>query len=203
LSGGGAGGVGVSSHGMDAGLKALAVAGDSWPEVVGVALLHPNLMVQMGPALSRLLARSGFGRAILRPLLRTEMGDVAHRRSWYHEDRLTPEVLELYREPLRACGWDMALMETARLGLEQAQGDVQSAMAACRDLPMLVITAVHDAIATPVKVERLWRSLPQAQLSVLPDCGHLSHEEAPLLLLQQLVPFLEPLTSLQQADRRT
>ena len=42
--------------------------------VIGLALLHPNLSGQMGPALSRLLARSKLGRSILRPLLRTEVG---------------------------------------------------------------------------------------------------------------------------------
>ena len=44
------------------------------PVVIGLALLHPNLSGQMGPALSRLLARSKLGRSILRPLLRTEVG---------------------------------------------------------------------------------------------------------------------------------
>jgi hypothetical protein len=46
----------------------------------------------MGPTLSQLLARSGFGRSILRPLLRTEVGEVANRRAWYQADRLTPKV---------------------------------------------------------------------------------------------------------------
>ncbi len=31
--------------------------------------------------------------------------------------------------------------------------------------------------------------LPHARLAVLSDCGHLSHEEAPSALLEQLVPF--------------
>ena len=62
------------------------------PIILGVALLHPNLSPQMGPALSRLLARSKLGRSILRGLLRSEMGEVANRRAWHNTDKLTPEV---------------------------------------------------------------------------------------------------------------
>ena len=41
----------------------------------------------------------------------------------------------------------------------------------------------------PCKTESLASDLPHARLAVLHDCGHLSHEEAPSALLEQLVPF--------------
>ena len=209
-----------------------------WPALIGLGLLHPNLLGQMGPTLSRLLARSTLGRSILRPLLRSEVGEVANRGAWHHAERLTPEVLELYKAPLRVEGWDVALMETARLGKEHTQGDLAAHLAAARQLPTLVVTATDDYIATPAKVGgskeeekkleeedeaflfllRVWlfgynhpphrnigltlpllliaqvermcaTSLPEAQTAVLSDCGHLSHEEAPGLLLQELMPF--------------
>lgn len=75
------------------------------PTVVGLALLHPNLSGQMGPALSRLLSRSKLGRSILRPLLRTEVGEVSNRRSWYNLDKLTPEVRWRKRRGGRASGF--------------------------------------------------------------------------------------------------
>lgn len=75
-----------------------------WPEVLGVALLHPNLTGHAGPGLSRLLSQSGFGRSVLRPLLRSEVGEVALRRAWYRPDRLTPDVLELYKVRCAAPG---------------------------------------------------------------------------------------------------
>ena len=175
-------------------------------------LLHPNLVGQMGPTLSRLLSRSTlFGSAILRPLLRSEVGEVSNRRAWHHAERLTPEVgqgragpcgglgdelahwqnhhvegppsvdpctaladphticctlhsvlqvLELYKAPLRVEGWDTALMETARLGKEHTQGDLEAHLAAARQLPTLVVTATHDYIATPAKVRGRAQSLP-------------------------------------------
>lgn len=47
----------------------------------------------------------------------------------------------------------------------------------------------HDRIMPPVKAESLCSDLPECRLSVLSDCGHLSHEEAPAALLEQLIPF--------------
>lgn len=62
------------------------------PQVLGLVLLHPSLSGVIGPAFSRILARSKLGRSILRPLLRTEIGDVANRRAWHNADKLTAEV---------------------------------------------------------------------------------------------------------------
>lgn len=53
------------------------------------------------------------GRRILRPLLRSEVGEVANRRAWFDVTKLTPEVLQLYKQPLRVQGWDLALLEVS------------------------------------------------------------------------------------------
>ena len=51
------------------------------------------------------------GRRILRPLLRTELGEVSNRRAWAQPERLTPDIVALYSAPLRVQGWDAALLE--------------------------------------------------------------------------------------------
>ena len=61
--------------------------------------------------LDRLQCR--LGRRILRPLLRSELGEVANRRTWFDVTKLTPEVLQLYKQPLKVQGWDLALLEVA------------------------------------------------------------------------------------------
>lgn len=53
-----------------------------------------------------------------------------------------------------------------------------------------VVSGEHDRIMPPLKAESLCSDLPECRLSVLSDCGHLSHEEAPAALLEQLVPFV-------------
>lgn len=179
----------VSCEGSSGGGRGVVLP---WPTLIGMALLHPNLEPRGGPTLSRLLATSGLGSALIRPLLRSELGDVANRRAWYSAERLTPEVIELYRTPLRVQGWDVALMETVRLTREQSLGDVGeglAATAAAASRPVMLLTAAQDVLVPPAKAEKVASGIPHAQLAVLQDCGHLSHEEAPGLLLQQLVPF--------------
>ncbi|KAG2448528.1 hypothetical protein HYH02_006419 [Chlamydomonas schloesseri] len=159
------------------------------PFVLGLVLLHPNLSGVIGPAFSRILARSKLGRSILRPLLRTEVGEIANRRAWHNTDKLTTEVLELYKTPLRVEGWDAALIETTRQRKDSCQGDLAAYCSSVQPIPTLIATGEHDRIMPPCKTESLASDLPHARLAVLHDCGHLSHEEAPSALLEQLVPF--------------
>ncbi len=51
---------------------------------------------------------------MLRPLLRSEVGEVSNRRAWHEPALLTAEVLEHYKRPLRARNWDAALVEVRR-----------------------------------------------------------------------------------------
>lgn len=62
-------------------------------------------------SLTALHCKCRLGRRILRPLLRSEVGEVANRRAWFDASKLTPEVLQLYKQPLKVQGWDLALLE--------------------------------------------------------------------------------------------
>jgi hypothetical protein len=110
------------------------------PFVLGLVLLHPNLSGVIGPAFGRILARSQLGRSILRPLLRTEVGEIANRRAWHNTDKLTTEVLELYKTPLRVEGWDAALIETTRQRKDSCQGDLAAYCSSVQPIPTLIAT---------------------------------------------------------------
>eukprot|EP00798_Chlamydomonas_sp_ICE-L_P000009 gene9-12818_t len=159
------------------------------PRVLGVTLLHPNLSGQMGPTIFRLLARSKLGRSILRPMKWTEVGEVTNKRAWFNPAKMTSEVMELYRMPLRIEGSDAALIETSRLKREDAQGDLLTYFNDARSLTALIVTGEHDRIVPPLKAEALCWDLPRSRMCILPNCGHLSHEEAPELLINSLHPF--------------
>lgn len=40
---------------------------------------------------------------------------MANRRAWFDLSKLTPEVLQLYKQPLKVQGWDLALLEVSTL----------------------------------------------------------------------------------------
>ena len=44
-------------------------------------------------------------------MLRTEIGEVYNRAAWGEPALLTPDIRELYKEPLRIQGWDAAIIE--------------------------------------------------------------------------------------------
>ena len=44
-------------------------------------------------------------------MLRSEIGEVANKRAWFDSQGLTPEILRLYKAPLRVQGWDAGLVE--------------------------------------------------------------------------------------------
>jgi pimeloyl-ACP methyl ester carboxylesterase len=60
-------------------------------------------------------------------------------------------------------------------------------------MPCLVITGDDDRIVPTDQSIRLADELPDAELVVIPDCGHIPHEECPELFLQAVTDFLNQL----------
>lgn len=57
--------------------------------------------------------------------MRSELGEVANRRAWFDVTKLTPEVLQLYKQPLKVQGWDLALLEVIPYLVRLAVGALQ------------------------------------------------------------------------------
>ncbi|KAK9869036.1 hypothetical protein WJX84_005053 [Apatococcus fuscideae] len=157
---------------------------------IGLALLHPLIASENGPSFTRLLGNSRLGRRVLRPLLRSEIGDVSNRRAWHNPSKVTDEVRELYKAPLRVQNWDHALVEVSRQRKELTEQQRAAFLEDVQELPCIIISGLHDKIVAPSKASATAVGvLPQAQLAILPACGHLSHEEAPEALLRSLGAF--------------
>eukprot|EP00775_Hariotina_reticulata_P013357 gene13357-13485_t len=158
--------------------------------VEGMALLHPNLSGHQVSAFTRLLVGSSLGRSMMRPLLRSEVGEAISRRAWwYNPDLITAELLALYKQPLRVQGWDTALVAASRATGSVSHKKVAAQLAVLRQLPTLLVTGQCDKIVTVDKLAALSALLRRSRRVVVPACGHLSHEETPAQLLEALVPF--------------
>jgi hypothetical protein len=66
-------------------------------EVKGVVLVGVSVSREVVPTFARVLLHTSLGRHMLRPLLRSEIIQVANRRAWYDASKLTPDVLDLYK----------------------------------------------------------------------------------------------------------
>jgi pimeloyl-ACP methyl ester carboxylesterase len=107
--------------------------------------------------------------------------------AWHDPSRIPPETLELYKNPLQAVDWDRALWEFT---LASRPSGLASRLDEF-DLPVLVITGDDDRIVPTASSVRLAGDLPEAELAVIPESGHLPHEERPEAFMEAVKGFLD------------
>lgn len=164
------------------------------------ALAYPkrvSALVLVDPA----VYSGGGASAWLRPLLATpqmrHIGPLIARQiqvrgpeiieiAWHDPSRITPETLALYKKPLQADNWDKALWELTiashASGLASRLGEFSQ--------PVLVITGDDDRIVPTADSIRLAGDLPRAKLVVIPDAGHVPHEEQPDAFMDAVIDFI-------------
>lgn len=108
------------------------------------------------------------------------------RSAWHDPSKITDEKWALYTKPLQAENWDIGLWEFTQashwLNLPARLNEVK--------LPTLVITGDDDRIVPTEQSVRLAGELPNAQLVVVSECGHVPHEEKPAEYMQAVREFL-------------
>jgi pimeloyl-ACP methyl ester carboxylesterase len=144
------------------------------------AVLRPFLytlqMRRLGPLLVRTLGTQG--EAIL-------------ASAWHDPSKVTAEIIAGYRQPLRAENWDRALWELT-LASHPLQLDAQLKNVRA---PTLVVTGDDDRIVPTAQSIRLAAELPNAELVVIPSCGHVPQEECPQAFLNAVMDYLMALRS--------
>jgi pimeloyl-ACP methyl ester carboxylesterase len=87
---------------------------------------------------------------------------------------------------LKAHNWDHGLWEFNQAprvsGLSTRLNEIK--------LPVLVITGDDDRSVPTENSLRLARELPNAKLVVIPNCGHVPHEECPVEFMRAVAEFL-------------
>ncbi len=133
-------------------------------------------MKAMTPLFSRLMK-----------FLITRLYDRNIRGFWHNKGRLGDDILAAFRSDLMHGNWSRAFwelfLETHHLRLESRLKTMS--------LPSLVITGEHDLTVKTEESIRLARELPGSELVVVPDCGHLPHEEQPEAFLVAVRKFLK------------
>jgi pimeloyl-ACP methyl ester carboxylesterase len=168
------------------------------------ALAHPERVTALVLVDPAVYGGGGMVPSWLRPLLNTpqmrRLGPLIARRirswgldfarsAWHDPALITDEVWEGYLKPLRTQNWDRALWESTRAArpsdLPERLGELT--------MPVLVVTGDDDRIVPTERSVRLVGELPDADLVVIHNCGHVPHEECPDPFLEAVVPFLESL----------
>lgn len=184
------------------GIRQAILIGNSAGGTVAVqaALRHPErvtALVLVDPA----IYTGGGAPAWIRPLLGAPQlrrigpllarsiqsrGEQILALAWHDPSKITPEVRDGYRLPLRAENWDRGLWELTVAGRDLKLAE---RLAEVRR-PALVITGDDDRIVPTAQSIRLAGELPGAALTVIPACGHVPHEECPEPFLAAVKPFI-------------
>jgi pimeloyl-ACP methyl ester carboxylesterase len=108
------------------------------------------------------------------------------RSAWHDPSKITDEIWDGYTKPLQAENWDKGLYEVTlasrSLGLDKQLDEIQ--------VPVLVVTGDDDRIVPTEQSIRLAGELPNAELALAPNCGHVPHEECPEFFLAVVNRFL-------------
>jgi len=111
------------------------------------------------------------------------------KMAWYDPSKITQETWAGYTRPLKSDNWDRALWyftaSSQPSDLPERLGEFT--------LPVLVITGDTDRIVPTENSVRLAGELPNAKLVIIPQAGHVPHEEQPDLFMQTVGDFLEAL----------
>jgi pimeloyl-ACP methyl ester carboxylesterase len=167
------------------------------------ALQHPErvkALILVDPA----VYEGGGGPSWLRPLYKTpqmqHLGPLVVRSiqsrgleiikmAWHDPSRITQDTFDGYTRPLHAENWDRALWYFTLASEDAGLTDRLKEFS----LPILVITGEDDRIVPTANSIRLAGELPNAQLTVIQEAGHVPHEEQPGAFLQAVIEFLTSL----------
>lgn len=163
-----------------------------------IGLVAPNLTRNVLPTTTRLLLNTSLPLAMIRPLLRSELGELASRRACYNSGTLQQQVIDLYRKPLHVRGWDKALQRMNKRREEISTTELAEAVNMIASLPTKVVAGRNDCVVPQERIQAMVSELPQAEVCFFADCGHLPHEECPDELLEQLIPLCHTLVQRAQ-----
>ncbi|KAI3705701.1 hypothetical protein L1987_75942 [Smallanthus sonchifolius] len=144
-----------------------------------------NGMANMVNSLYKKALSSFFRSSVAVMLVRMVIGKFgisAIKNAWYDASKVTDSVLEAYTRPLRAKGWDRALVEftaeTVASSLPESNPSLQERLSEIT-CPVLIITGDSDRLVPSWNAMRLSKAIPGSHIEVIKKCGHLPHEEKP------------------------
>lgn len=157
--------------------------------VAGLILVSPAVMAGGGaPAFVQPLLRSPqlqrLGPLIARALL--GQGDTLESRAYYDAGLVTAEQRARSRLGVQVENWDRALWEFTAASQASNLTEALAEIA----VPVLVVSGENDLVVPASQSIALGGRLPNAEVVVIPACGHLAQEECPVALLDAVNGWL-------------
>ena len=163
--------------------------------VQALILVSPAVYENGGPGWVRILGKTAqmqhLGPLFVRSIQKSGLGLI--RTAWHDPSKITQATWDGYTLPLKADNWDKALwsftMASHDTGLLQHLQDFK--------IPILVISGDEDRIVPTADSVKLAHELPGAQLVIIPQTGHVPHEEQPAAFLQAVQEFMSQMPKVE------
>ncbi|HZS08591.1 MAG TPA: alpha/beta hydrolase [Blastocatellia bacterium] len=176
------------------GAAVLRVAQNRPQRVTGLVLVNPAachfdkfpLLARLVLAANRVVSQDFALRVINRLANRPGLIESRLRNAHYSPSTVTPERVAHYSSMLRDSQCQRAIIATLRtFDLRPIERNLSAV-----NHPTLVIHGAHDRVVPPGVGEQLARTLPRAEMKMLP-CGHAPQEEMPAEFVTLVNEFLK------------
>ncbi len=108
-------------------------------------------------------------------------------REWHDQTKLTDEIMAEQLELLQIRNWDRAFYE---LTFAPAYPELRPLLPNLT-VPVFIIAGREDRLIRSWYFEAISTEIPNAQLALLPNCGHIPQEECPEEFMNEVENFLE------------
>ena len=109
------------------------------------------------------------------------------QREWYDSTKLTNEIKQEYLKLLKIENWDIAFYE---LTFAPAYPELRPLLPQL-NVPVFIIAGQEDRLIRAFYFEAISTEIPNAELTLLPQCGHVPHEECPAQFMEAVTNYLE------------
>ena len=183
----------VIGHSMGGGVTLMAyfmVAGDVPARIKKLVLIDSAGYPQKLPLfiwLAKAPGLSSVGGKLIPPRFATTR---VLRKCYYHKDRITEEQIDTYAYYGSLPGAREAIVATAQQIIPENIEAVTARYKTIR-VPVLIIWGAEDEVV-PVSVGKQFkRDIPNSELVILPECGHMPPEEEPQETNRLITQFLK------------
>jgi pimeloyl-ACP methyl ester carboxylesterase len=170
-----------------AGVALLGTTAGNWRDVtLGLPGVGARMFHRVGPGVIKALGRQA-GLVERGRRLSSELTAAVYHRFSFGTDDVDPARARFAQQLLEATPVDVV----AEFFPAFPTHDKTGALAVLRDLPTLVLAGDRDLLTPPAHSEAIAAQLPDAELEILPDTGHLLMLERPELVNAYLARLLE------------
>ena len=109
------------------------------------------------------------------------------QREWFDQTKLTEEIKQEYLKIFQIENWDRAFYE---LTFAPAYPELRPLLPQLT-VPVFIVAGQEDRLIRAWYFEAIATEIPDAELTLIPQCGHVPQEECPGLFMQAVVQYLD------------